>query len=422
MLLSGSNGKLTKPRKTRIALYSHDTMGLGHVRRNLLLAQALCASRLNAAILMIAGTRQAATFRMPPSVDSLTLPALSKDRDGQYSCRHMPISLQQVVTLRSGIIRAALEAFEPDVLIVDNVPRGALRELDATLTSLRARGNSRVILGLRDVLDDPAVVRAEWCRAANVQAIRNYYDAIWVYGDPLVYDPVVEYGFGVDVIKRVHFAGYLDQRERLAFTNEDDRALWEELRLPPGRLVLGAVGGGQDGGRLANAFTEAVLPPETNAVLLTGPFMPAAAQRQLRRRAERSERLRVVEFVHEPAILLDRADCVVAMGGYGTTGEILSFEKHALIVPRVLPRREQFIRAQRLAELGLVHAIHPDEVTPERISTWLARDLGAPPRARSCLDFAGLKRVPELLEQLLDRPNGSSRPVQARGRTSHVST
>jgi predicted glycosyltransferase len=415
------NSEATNTRRARIALYSHDTMGLGHMRRNLLLAQALCASPLNAVILMIAGAREAAAFTMPPGVDCLTLPALSKDGEGQYSCRHMPISLQQIVSLRSAAIRAALDAFEPDVLVVDNVPRGAVRELDPTLTSIRARGRTRLVLGLRDVLDDPVVVRAEWRHAANEEAILDYYDAIWVYGDRRVCDPAVEYGFSPEVAQRVRFAGYLDQRERLAFTSDADDALLGGLDFPPGRLVLGAVGGGQDGERLADAFTQAELPRDTNALLLTGPFMPEGMRRQILRRADRNPRLRVLEFVREPAVLLHQADRIVAMGGYSTTCEILSFEKHALIVPRVTPRLEQFIRAQRLTGLGLVHSIHPDEVTPERIARWIARDLGAPSQARSRLDFGGLRRVPELLQDLLDGPGAVSASTSALPRTCHAS-
>jgi predicted glycosyltransferase len=413
---------MSATRRARIALYSHDTMGLGHMRRNLLLAQALCASPLNAVILMIAGAREAAAFTMPHGVDCLTLPALSKDGEGQYGCRHMPISLQQIVLLRSGAIRAALDAFEPDVLIVDNVPRGAVRELDATLSSIAARGRTRVVLGLRDVLDDPGVVRAEWRRAANEQAIRDFYDAIWVYGDRRVCDPVHEYGFSREVAARVHYAGYLDQRDRLALANDADRALLGGLGFPPGRLVLGAVGGGQDGARLADAFTQAELPPETNALLLTGPFMPPGMRRQILRRVESNARLRVLDFVHEPAVLLNHADRIVAMGGYSTTCEILSFEKHALIVPRVRPRSEQFIRARRLTELGLVHSIHPDEVTPEGIAEWMARDLGVPPKSRAQLDFGGLGRVPELLRDLLHAPRGVAPATGTARRIIHAST
>jgi predicted glycosyltransferase len=412
-------GEPGTPRGARVALYSHDTMGLGHMRRNILLAQTLRRAPLNAISLIIAGAREAAAFSMPAGVDCLTLPALSKDGNGTYGTRHMPIALPELVTLRAGAIHGALEAFQPDVLIVDNVPRGAVRELDPALRALRATGRTRLVLGLRDVLDDPKVVRAEWRRAANEDAIREYYDEIWVYGDEAVCDPRTEYGFAADVAERVRFAGYLDQRERLALAGEGD-AFFDDLGLPPGKLVLGLVGGGQDGARLADAFTQATLPPGANAVLVTGPFMPLALRRELARRAELNARLRVIEFVREPGVLLARADRVVAMGGYGTTCEILSFERHALIVPRVRPRREQAIRAERLAALGLVHTVDPCRATPDHISTWLSCELGHPPSARAALDFQGLQRVPELLEALIDPERQALRDSFRRTRHAHA--
>src|SRR5262245_34182500 len=48
------------------------------------------------------------------------------------------------------------------------------------------------------------------------------------------------------------------------------------------------------------------------------------------------------------------------MGGYNTFCEVLSLNKRALIVPRTEPRLEQFIRAQRAAELGLVSMLSDD--------------------------------------------------------------
>ena len=201
----------------RVALYSHDTMGLGHMRRNLLLAQALRHSRLQAVVLMIAGAREASLLTSTAGVDCVALPSLWKDGGGQYHPRHLAVSLEELLALRARTAGAALEAFAPDVLIVDTVPRGALRELDPVLESLRARGRTRLVLGLRDVLDEPARLQREWAHARNQEAVRTYYDAVWVYGDPAVYDPVREYAFAPDVATKVRYTGYLDQRARLEF-------------------------------------------------------------------------------------------------------------------------------------------------------------------------------------------------------------
>jgi predicted glycosyltransferase len=102
------------------------------------------------------------------------------------------------------------------------------------------------------------------------------------------------------------------------------------------------------------------------------------------------------------------------MGGYNTVCEVLSFEKHALIVPRVRPGREQWIRAQRMQEMGVLTALHPDELTPRAVGEWLARDLGAPPASRSRIDFGGLARIPGLLAELMGIPASRPKPVTLR--------
>lgn len=394
-------------RRYRIALYSHDTMGLGHTRRNLLIAQTLAASG-QPSILMLAGAREAGAFAMPPGVDVLTLPALHKRRDGRYQARYLDMPLRELIGLRSKAIRTALEAFQPDVFIVDKAPRGALGELDPTLAYLRARGRTGCVLGLRDVLDEPPSVRDEWSRATNDEAIRDYYDTVWVYGDPTVYDSVREYGFSGHVAAKVRYTGYLDPRKRLDLPEVGGGERLVDLGLPPGRLALCLVGGGQDGARLAEAFAQADLPPGTNGVILTGPFMPPEARERLHRSVARRPRARVLDFVAEPDRLLSRADRVIAMGGYNTVLEVLSFEKRALIVPRVKPRTEQLIRAERLRELGLLDVLHPDEVHPDALAQWLARDFGPPPRARGRIDLNGLVRLPRLLEAVL-----AARPYRA---------
>lgn len=170
-------------KRCRVAMYSDDTMGTGHFHRNLFVAQALSRSNPNTEILLIFGSRQDAAFEFPPGTDTLTLPAIYKNFNGRYQSRNLPVSLPELVRLRSSTICAALEAFKPDLLIVDNVPRGMNQELDATLKTLQTRGETRCVLGLHDVLDGSALIQDQWCKAANEQAVADYYDAVWVYAD-----------------------------------------------------------------------------------------------------------------------------------------------------------------------------------------------------------------------------------------------
>ncbi|MFW9258411.1 glycosyltransferase family protein [Nostoc sp. CALU 546] len=387
-------------RKWRIALYSHDTMGLGHKRRNLLIAQTLGCSPLKTDVLMISGIQDASNVPTPPGVDCLTLPALHKSIDGQYHARRLDLSLQEIITLRSQVILTTIKTFKPDIFIVDNVPRGAVRELDPTLNYLRAQGKTHCILGLRDILDEPASVRRDWKRAANEEAIQTYYDQVWVYGDRNIYDLAKEYHFQPKTVAKFRYTGYLDQRSRLKHLDLDSVQAFKSLNLPSERLVLCLVGGGQDGAQLAETFAHAELPPEMNGIILTGPFMPREVRQKLQKYAAQRDNLRVLEYLAEPTLLLNQAERVIAMGGYNTTCELLSFAKRSLILPRIKPRREQLIRAERLQALGLIDVLHPHQLTPAALTNWLKLEV-EPSQVRNFVDLKGLTRIPQFVNEIL---------------------
>lgn len=401
--LVSNNFEQPTNRKLRIALYSHDTMGLGHKRRNYLIAQTLGSSALDADILMISGMSDASSFSMPSGVDCLTLPALYKENNGQYRSRRLDISLQEIITLRSQVICTSLTTFAPDVLIVDNVPRGAMGELDPTLEYLSKRGKTYCILGLRDVLDEPSAVRRDWQHHDNERTIRDYYDAVWVYGDRTVYDPIQEYQFSPETIAKLHYMGYLDQKARLSFVDEASKRVLDILNLPSGRLILCSVGGGQDGAQLAETFARAKFPSDAYGIILTGPFIPKTVQQRLQEKVARRSDLYLLEYFPEPTLLVERADRIIAMGGYNTTCEILSFQKQALIVPRIKPRQEQLVRTERLKAMGLLEMLHPDRLNVRNLSEWLAQT-DELPTMRDRIDLNGLTRIPQFLQEILAVP------------------
>ena len=362
------------------------------MRRNALLARTLVGRR-SADVLMITGAREAGAFVSEPGIDVLTLPGLYKQPDGRYRPRRFGMPLEALTALRRRTIRAALEAFRPDLLIVDNVPRGALGELDEALTYLRRETATRCVLGLRDVLDAPEAVAREWARARNFEAIRGFYDAVWIYGAPIVYAAVRAYAFPDDIVERVVYTGYLDRNAPSSGTDLP--------ALPDRPYHLCVVGGGQDGVSLAETFAAATLPEGTDGLIVTGPYMPEADRERLECMCRSRPHLHLTTFVADPTLLYRRAERVVAMGGYNTTSELLSLGKRALIVPRTRPRREQLIRARELGRLGLVDWLSPEDATPEALSAWLHASIAPLGDVREHIDMNGLTRIADLAAALV---------------------
>lgn len=354
------------PQHTRIALYSHDSMGLGHMRRNMLLAEELASSPLQPSVLLISGSREIARFGVTRGIDVVSLPSLYKDESAQYHARWLDIPFRELVALRSSTILGALKSFDPDVFVVDNVPRGAGGELDAALEHMRRRGRTRCVLGLRDILDDARDVRLEWGKAENFAAVRRNFDAIWVYGDKSVTDTAVEYDFPVEIARRIRYTGFLDQRVRSAAATDPTASVSANAQ-----MVLCMLGGGQDGLALAESFIAAELPAQFRKTLVTGPMMASEQRDRLYDRAATEDHLCIVEFLNDPAAAMRASHSVITMGGYNTVCDVLSHGPRALIVPRVTPRTEQLIRATRLADRGLLDMLHPAAATPAALSTWI---------------------------------------------------
>ena len=142
-------------------LYSHDTFGLGHLRRSRALAQAITGAIGDASALILTGSPVAGRFDFPRRVDHVRLPGVTKLQDGSYVSQTLGMDLEETTELRAGLIRSTAEQYEPDMLIVDKEPTGFRGELMPTLRMLRDEGRARLVLGLRDVLDEPEVLATE---------------------------------------------------------------------------------------------------------------------------------------------------------------------------------------------------------------------------------------------------------------------
>jgi predicted glycosyltransferase len=348
-------------RGKRILIYSHDSFGLGHLRRCRAIAHSLVEADKDLSVLILSGSPIIGSFDFRSRVDFVRVPGVIKRRSGAYTSLNLHIAIDETLAMRASIIQHTADIFDPDLFLVDKEPLGLRGEVLETLNMLKARGTP-LVLGLRDVMDEPAQLAPEWARKNVLPAIKNLYDEIWVYGLPIFCDPLAGIEVPPSVRQRMTYTGYL-RREALKMPPP------VTTRLPEKPYLLIMAGGGGDGEDLIDwtlrAYESASDLPYS-ALMVFGPFMAADRQVEFRERAARLDNVATIVFEANIEMLIEQAVGIVAMGGYNTFCEILSFDKRALIVPRTRPRMEQYIRTARAQELGLVQMLANDGVRRTR--------------------------------------------------------
>jgi predicted glycosyltransferase len=345
--------------KSRVLIYSHDTFGLGHLRRCRAIAHALVERNQGLSVLILSGSPIIGSFDFRTRVDFVRIPGVIKLRNGTYTPLSLHMDIEQTIALRASIIRHTADIFDPDLFLVDKEPTGLRGEVQETLALLKRRGTP-LVLGLRDVLDEPSLLAPEWQRKNVLPALRELYDEIWVYGLSQICHPLAEIALPRTVREKLVFTGYL---RRTVPQGPAWAPAWPQGELPEQPYILVTPGGGGDGEVLIEWVLRAYehdrgLPHP--ALLVFGPFMQAERQGAFMRRVAALDRVHAITFDAHMEALMARAAGVVAMGGYNTFCEILSFDKRAVVVPRRVPRMEQYIRTARAQSLGLVTMLLED--------------------------------------------------------------
>jgi predicted glycosyltransferase len=383
-------------------MYSHDTFGLGHLQRCRTIAHSLVEDFRGLQVLIISGATIAGAFDYRARVDFVKIPSVIKLRNGEYTSLEKDIDLHETLRMRQSIIRHTAETFRPDIFIVDKEPLGLRGEIEDTLSYLKTRGTT-LVLGLREVMDAPHLLEAEWARRDVMRKIGLFYDKVWAYGPPDFYDPLTGLDVPPAVRAKMKFVGFLQrslQRNELPGHR------------PEGDYILVTTGGGGDGAELIHDVIDAYQQDpqlQHRALIVLGPYMPARKRNKLLKKGSKIPYIKIIEFDNRMEDLIAGAKAVVAMGGYNTYCEILSFDKPALIVPRVKPREEQLIRARRAAELGLIEMLLPEEAEDSQRFANALEVLPArpgPSQSHPHLTLEGLPHISEIVAELLDRRGG----------------
>ncbi|MDJ0894147.1 MAG: hypothetical protein QNJ92_03320, partial [Alphaproteobacteria bacterium] len=124
----------------RILIYSHDSFGLGHLRRCRSIAHSLVENHSGLSILILSGSPIIGSFDFRARVDFVRIPGVIKRRNGEYTSLSHLIDIEQTLAMRSSIIRHTASIFDPDLFIVDKEPLGLRGEVRETLQMLKERG------------------------------------------------------------------------------------------------------------------------------------------------------------------------------------------------------------------------------------------------------------------------------------------
>ena len=385
----------------RCLIYSHDTYGLGHLRRSMRIAAAVADREPRAHVLIATGSPVASSFPLPSGVDVVRLPAVTKDESGGYRTRTLGTDLAATVRMRSSLIAASVQSFSPDVMLVDHAPDGLCGELLPVL--LGPNRPPRIVLGLRDIIDHAFRVGQRWRSDGVWDLIRAAYDEILVYGDERVCTTAQE----LEVTRRtgvpVRHVGYVAGKATPAGTQVEGRP-----------QILLTTGGGGDGAPVIERYLSFLetYAPAVDVAVVTGPLLSRRRRARISQASAAIPNLEIHEFVPDLFERMAHSAGVVAMAGYNTTAEILATGVPALLFPRRHPRLEQWIRAERLAQQADLRVAAAEDITDSELGGWtahcMARTLrqpadlrldGANGAAAALLSVASIDRIG--LEQAL---------------------
>lgn len=390
----------------KMLVYSHDAYGLGNIRRMLEITRNLVESDSRVSALIISGSPMLQSFRVSPGIDYIKLPSVARGDNGGPLVTRTGTDCEETIRLRANVIMMAAMDFNPHLILVDKKPYGLADELKPAMSLLRThRRRPKAALLLRDILDAPEATGRQWRDNCYHEAVAEMFDRVLVVGEPEVFDVAAEYQFPPATTEKLSYCGYID-RGKPEHPREEVR---RRLGVSDRPLVVVSAGGGADGIHLTRTYLEGVARAASafDSVVVSGPEMPLTQQMELAALAHGCPNVRVIEFSDDMLSLLNAADLTVSMGGYNTVCELLSLRKRAVVVPRVRPVQEQWMRAERMAARGLMRVVHPDALTPEILIATVREELGMLNGKNPAFErfkLTGLPRINDALIELLEPP------------------
>lgn len=389
-------------------MYSPDSIGLGHMQRHAAISGRLVRDYDDASALMLVGSGVGAFFDQPQGVDSIKLPSVQKIGADRWQPRTLGFETGTMRELRAGLIRETVKVVDPEVFIVDHLITGVWDELLPTLQMIRSQHRqTKIILGLRDILDAPEHLTRKWSNDGYYDLIDRYYDQIFIYGCPDIFPSARVYGLEQRFPEKITYCGYVCS----AVENDNGGTSGEplsvlaaksELGIQSSELIVVTAGGGHDAYPMMSASISAVkeFGPQSSVrtMMITGPLMPAAQLARLQQESEGAP-VTIIPWTKKLSTYLTAADLVITMGGYNSMLETVHLGKRTIVIPRKGPSAEQKMRAKLFDDLGLVTNVDLDGLTSRKLSSEIEKSLASKPAPIAVLPMTGVDRAAQAIAQ-----------------------
>lgn len=381
----------------KVMFYCQHILGIGHLVRSMEIVRGLIQ---DFHVCFINGGEVIPEFDIPPGVEVVNLPAIKTDAEfKELQVVDNLQSLEQVQSIRCNQLLKVFEQFQPDILIVELFPFGRRRfgfELIPLLEKAKV-SQTKIVSSLRDIVvtkQDKVRHEQKVCKLMN-----QYFDLLLIHGDPKFINLEESFSRVKDLKAQVYYTGYVVQPppEKINHDINSDRP-----------TILVSVGGGRFGHELLDCVvqTAPILEktlPLHHIQIFTGPFMPQEKFLQLQKMAAGQTNITIDRYTNQLMAYMKQADLSISMSGYNTTMNILMTGVRAMLLPFTgNDDREQSIRANKLAQLGIVKTICQEDLKPEILANKIANYINQKPTAIN-FDFQGVEKTNTLLQKLLQK-------------------
>ena len=376
-----------------ILFYVQHLLGIGHLKRALYLVDAMERAGLAVTLVSggeplpdLAGVKARRIFQLSPirAIDA-TFGNLAGS-DGRPPD-------DRLWSARCRALLAAFSEAEPDALVIEAYPfgrRAFRRELEPLIAAARARQPRALVLcSLRDIVVAPVGLSRLY---EIVERVERDFDAVLVHGDERLIALGESFPLASQIADRIVYTGYVTGSEPTVIGDGDAGA--DE--------VLVSAGGGAVGGELlrtALAARRRGYHADAGWRLLAGPNLPAGEFAGLT--AELPDGVIVERYRNDFAQMLRRCRVSVSQAGYNTVLDIIGAGAPAVLVPFAEMREtEQTLRAERLAQRGVVEMLPPAGLSPDRLGEAIERAI----RCRSAaleLDTNGASRTAAIIADMV---------------------